>query len=401
MGRSIGDPGIGNQFPEDDCVLSGADVLTGKSATTSGQVVSSQKQTMVSLQVLRGLAAAFVAIYHTHLILAQPEYGSHDLFGEVAGKGWLGVNLFFVLSGFIITFAHIRDLGKPSRLKSYVWKRFVRVYPVYWIFLTAYICAAIIGLGHADFEYDAGNLFSSYVLIKFVEPLTLPLKVAWTLFYEVTFYAVFALFIINVRLGICVGVAWIAGIAINTMFIGNHDLGPFHMWNAYFMAGCLCYFAYQHMDPRWGGWLLTAGVAMLGVMGTTAVSNRISDAQQNPGMLLMLIVPFICIIVGILQLERQNLVFAPRFLKFLGDASYSVYLVHSPVISLIAIINYKLAPAFIAPTVLFVGTCVISVLAGVIAHLVVEKPLLELLRGRHPFKRTRLSQMATSHSEGG
>ncbi len=44
--------------------------------------------------------------------------------GGLANKGWLGVYFFFVLSGFIILFAHWKDLGRPGQLKRYAWRRF-------------------------------------------------------------------------------------------------------------------------------------------------------------------------------------------------------------------------------------------------------------------------------------
>jgi len=50
----------------------------------------------------------------------------------VAQFGHAGVDFFFVLSGFIIFFVHGKDIGKPSRLPHYVWRRFIRIYPVYW-----------------------------------------------------------------------------------------------------------------------------------------------------------------------------------------------------------------------------------------------------------------------------
>ena len=95
---------------------------------------------LVSLQLLRGAAAIFVVIHHTCLIIAvQPEYGGMNAYAWIANKGWIGVNCFFVLSGFIIMHAHSRDIGTPSRALRYVMRRVSRIYPIYWLFLTCFM----------------------------------------------------------------------------------------------------------------------------------------------------------------------------------------------------------------------------------------------------------------------
>lgn len=345
---------------------------------------------------MRGLAAVAVAIYHTHLILAQPEYSGTSFVGAVASKGWLGVNFFFVLSGFIIMFAHVKDVGKPDRLGEYLWKRFVRVYPVYWIFLTFFLVGAYRGIGHPNFSWNAANLASAYALVKIAEPLSLPLQVAWTLFYEMAFYAVFCTLILSRLLGTVVLFGWVISILVGSLVFG-HEPGQLQMWNdmwcAYFLIGVCTYVAFTVTDGRWGIPLLAIGVVLLVLTASTLAGGRIGVTQKDPLVLLALAVPFALILLGGAVGERQhNWSFSPILLK-IGDATYSIYLVHSSVITVVALLNARLAPHRIPPIPLFLSTAIIAVVAGVLAHIFVEKPVLRGLRNLRAGRRA-VSQAA-------
>ncbi len=76
------------------------------------------RQPFQSIQAMRGLAAMSVAAHHTSLIMAESKYGGVSAFEAVTSKGWIGVNFFFVLSGFIIFLAHSKDINRPARLVS-------------------------------------------------------------------------------------------------------------------------------------------------------------------------------------------------------------------------------------------------------------------------------------------
>ena len=358
--------------------------MTPEGSAGSDKPLHPARKSLQSVQVMRGLAAVAVAIYHTHLILAQPEYGGVSLFSAVASKGWLGVNFFFVLSGFIIMFAHVKDVGKPAGLGNYLWKRFVRVYPVYWIFLTFFLIAAYRGIGHPNFSWSPANLLSAYALVKLAEPLSLPLQVAWTLFYEIAFYAVFCTLILNRLLGTAVLVAWAVSILIGSLVFG-HEPGLLQMWNdvwcAYFLIGVCTYFAFTVMDERWGVPLLTLGLILLVLTASTLAGGRIGATQKDPFVLLALAAPFALILLGGALGERKHgWSFSPILLK-IGDATYSIYLVHSPVITVVALLNARFTSHWIPSIPLFISTAIISVIAGVLAHIFVEKPVLRALRG--------------------
>lgn len=342
---------------------------------------SRPERSLNSLQVLRGVAACVVAFYHSHLIIAQPDYIGVEVFGPVATRGWLGVNIFFVLSGFIILFAHQRDIGNWKSIPDYAIKRFIRVYPIYWIFLTAYIAAAAAGIGHPDFGWSVPNMVSSYALINVSEALTLPLKVAWTLFYEVTFYAAFLLFLINVRLGIAVFTVWSAAILVAVFGFGHREMGILNAWNLYFPVGMLSYLCYQRLSSRHGPAILIVGCIALVAVASTYLGQRDTFSANDPLCALGFLLPCALIITGATLTEKGRSWTPPRVLLLLGEASYSIYLVHSGVISVLAIVYAKFHLTSVSPVLYFFVVAISSIVAGIVAHKVVEQPLLRLLRG--------------------
>ncbi|HEV2154458.1 acyltransferase [Bradyrhizobium sp.] len=341
---------------------------------------SKPRTTILSVQVMRGLAAVAVAIFHAQVILARSEYGSFTVLPSIATKGWLGVNFFFVLSGFIIMFAHANDVGRPDRIANYVWKRFSRVYPVYWIFLTFFLAAAYRGIGHPNFSWDHANILTAYALMKLSDQFSLPLQVAWTLFYEVTFYAVFIVLLVNRTVGIAVLSAWMLCVTFSSLVLGNVEWGLLNIWNAYFVVGMLTYLLYRKMGGRWALPLLIMGTLLLLVMLRGYIEDM-GYAQMHPWMMISIALPFAMILLGCVLAEQRYGWKPPRLLLNLGDATYAIYLVHSPAITMLALLNYKFTAGVIPPMALFVFTCVGSVAAGVLAHVFVERPILGFLKG--------------------
>src|SRR3984885_1419086 len=76
----------------------------------------------------RGVAALLVVLYHAALHVEGDVPGSAVLWG-LPHFGHAGVDFFFVLSGFIISFVHRKDVGRPDRLGHYLERRFTRVFP--------------------------------------------------------------------------------------------------------------------------------------------------------------------------------------------------------------------------------------------------------------------------------
>jgi peptidoglycan/LPS O-acetylase OafA/YrhL len=342
------------------------------------------KNSIVTLQVLRGIAAISVAFYHVYIILMQPEYGGNVVFQPFARFGFLGVSFFFALSGFIIFTAHWKDLGTPRSIPTYLYKRVTRVYPVYWVYLTCFILAGAAGIGYPDFSWAPANLISSYLLIPFVSDMTLPLKVAWTLVYEIRFYIFFIVLLVFGFRAIWAFVVW--GALILVSFFAGVETVPdvLSLWNIYFLAGMVGFLVLDRIPVHFGVALFCIGIflfVLFVLLGDDI--KRIAQLDANhPELHLILAPAFLALILGGVLMERAYDLRFPRILQLLGDASYSIYLVHSAAISVIVLISKKLGLIeMLGVQAFFIFTFLLAVAAGTIAYFVVEKPFVGLFRG--------------------
>lgn len=352
-----------------------------------------------TIQAGRGLAALAIVFYHTSLLFEQR--AGLILFGGAGGYGYMGVPFFFVLSGFIIGHAHFADLGRPDRLRGFLRKRFVRVYPVYWVLSALFIGAAIAGMGEPDFSYAPAELIQAHLLVhltpEFGPP---PLKVAWTLFYEVRFYLMFALAIACPRAAIALACFWIVAIATVSPW---NDLSTewLSYWNLAFPLGLIACLVFRRSAVAIGSsyvWL--AGLAILAIVWVTPIP-AFHGGRSVP--MLAMMAGFAALILGLALLERQHAFHLPRSLLLLGDASYSLYLVHSAAIAIAgAVITQFDLLEVVSAELLYVPIAAFAVIGGIAAHWVIERPLLaitNLRRARAP--RPAFSETALEGSNPG
>ncbi|WP_206242156.1 acyltransferase family protein [Novosphingobium terrae] len=345
---------------------------------------------ILSVQALRGLAVLCVAFLHTHIILTQPDYGGLKIFETLALKGWTGVGLFFTISGFIIVHAHAKDIGQPGRIGAYLWRRFTRIYPLYWILMSGFIAAALLGLGHADFKLQPLHLLSAYSLLSLTDMPSMPLKVAWSLLFEVKFYLFFILFLISRRAGLITIALWAAAIITRNLFTPlpdwgyiAPDWGMLHIWNLYFLLGMASWWASRRFSAQFGTVFLTAGVLLCAAL-LTFVAHEMSADTRNPPLMAALALSFSLIVTGLVLSEKRFAFRPPALFLKLGDASYSIYLVHSAAISFLAQANAKLTAKLhlsgLPPHLLFAVIFLTSIIAGLICHIVLEQPLTAMIR---------------------
>ena len=140
-----------------------------------------------SVELLRFIAALAVLLTHTTTIIpAHADLPFKSFHNGFIFPGGTGVEFFFVLSGFIMVAVHHQDIGQPSQIPRFAWKRVTRIYPLFWLVLAEpcyrYFGAPII---------TAPNIANWASLLPFSDFDVLP--GAWSLRYELTYYALFAL----------------------------------------------------------------------------------------------------------------------------------------------------------------------------------------------------------------
>ncbi|MBY0245728.1 MAG: acyltransferase [Sphingobacteriaceae bacterium] len=320
--------------------------------------------TIQSLQVFRGIAALAVVMVHSmHSTLAfsGPQHGNLI---RLFNMGYLGVDFFFVLSGFIIMHAHINDFHEISAMKVYIFKRLVRIYPTY---LPIGMLIMVLYTLLPTFTASGGHHFSflsSFLLI----PLDLPpaLNVAWTLIHELMFYIVFMLFFVSIR--------WLFfGLALWAIFIlGGQFYNitgwlkyPLNLINIEFMIGLGSAYllnSKMFLFNRYKTILVIVGISI-------TFSTLIIDVNPYP---LRLISAFglSLIIIGVSLYEIAGLIRWPIFSLLIGNASYSIYLIHNPLLSFTQRIFGKLHLEWYTAFTLGI---LISLCAGLLYYFVIER----------------------------
>lgn len=353
------------------------------SGQVSGQVrgAPGSAARLESLQALRGLAACAVLGYHALVAVRDFSHGPLpvNIVTEVLRLGHFGVDFFFLLSGFIILHSHLGDTPGARSAGRYALKRALRVYPPYLPVSVAMLSVYAFwpGLSAASGAASPGpGLCSSLLLLPCERPPAL--AVAWTLIHEVVFYAIFLLFYVRRWLLAVATVAWMAGIVLAPIWWRADEvsmavrvlLSPVNMQ---FAAGMACALVWRRLrpSPTMGRTLVASGVALLLLLAPGV-------AQQHAEVLAL---PFACLVLGGACLDTVRPSTARRAGRWLGDASYSLYLVHGPVISL----TVRVVRALAGNTSwwpMLVAVCAASLAAAWCYHRAVERPLLRAARRR-------------------
>jgi len=205
------------------------------------------------------------------------------------------------------------------------------------------------------------------------------LSVEWTLRHEVLFYSIVGLVIWKPRIGAVFAFIWVMSSAIGSAFTLAYPWSFFFSsYHLLFAFGAAAATAFSRGFNKLPITMFVSGVALFAATWTVLClriplqSSVVTHWIYGLGATL--------VILGAANLERSRTLHVPRAVVFLGEASYSIYLVHLPVISAASKLVKKLDGK--APdALLFVATAVIALDAGIIFHIAIEKPLVGLMQG--------------------
>ncbi|MFM8330086.1 MAG: acyltransferase family protein [Candidatus Methylumidiphilus sp.] len=348
-------------------------------------------------QICRGLACLFVALFHG-ITLVGSWYGVVPLSG-LYNFGFFGVHLFFVISGLIILHAHYADIGHYKNIGHYLSKRIIRIYPLYLIVLIVWGGWRVFTgrLGIAEFLTNALFFSSDKKLI---------IPVAWTLAYELVFYLSFVTLIISKRLGLAVFAAW-AGLVAFDVLHNVSDLPLFNLQNALFIIGMVAAVTLRTLRRRLSirlqdicayvfaasslvlFVLITRYCAVLSHHGTVPI-----DVWGDPIITLGYGCASALLLLTALSGRVEHFVRRQTPLVAVGNASYSIYLVHVQIQRIVFNATRPLDWLWLEKTplaanLLLVLVLAASVAAGIIIHKLLEKPLLNA--GRKLLARTKVT----------
>lgn len=351
----------------------------------------SDRERLNWLQIVRAGAALLVATYHASGRVSSIAGADGWDFAWVFQFGNVGVDLFFVISGFIIAYVHHADIGRPRRLAAYAYKRATRIYPPLWV-----VCALVMPL-YFIFP-GAGESYARDAVVIVKDLLLIPsghrhiIGVAWTLIVEAQFYVMFALLILSRRAGLVVFAAWFVVVVLHAVAPGAVSLGPLNwLRNSNFLdffGGVAVASLFLAFGPSHRCWTLPwlaptlLGVGCLSlVLAPYALGFRTTaDARGSQGLEAAYTVASMLIVAGAVALDRARRT-APAFGIVLGNATYSIYLVHAYVGWIFAGVYVRAAGRLsltLPPEIVFVAMMTVMIGVGLIFHRVVEKPLLRM-----------------------
>lgn len=291
-------------------------------------------QKIVNIQVLRAGAAIAVVLSHLYLLDLSTASASVPAFPQAFIYGFSGVDLFFVISGFVMALVSRGRFGSPSRAGAFLFSRAARIYPPYWLYTLAAIAGMAVMGGLAD-KLDQVTLWRSLVLWPDLAGPLLP--VGWTLVHEMYFYLVFALIMLAPQRALAPllalwGAATVAGALAGLRGTGDVASIVFSPLTLEFIAGAYVGLLVASGRRRLGWAALAVGVAamvpaclLLGAPEPDSFSNHWARAAAFTP-------PCVLMVYGAACVEVDSRARAPGALVALGDWSYSLYLLHVLVI---------------------------------------------------------------------
>ena len=331
-----------------------------------------------TIQALRGAAALQVVAFHT---LEAGTQRLHVGPGAAWPNGAAGVDLFFVISGFVMVLANAGSNGaNPPRAWAFLKRRLERIVPLYWLMTALKIVSVAAAPGFVlRSTLGAGSIVASLLFLPVRDgwghfgPV---LPVGWTLDFEMLFYGLFA-----------------ASLALRVtplLFVTPPLLLLAALHGGTGNAALLCdpivlefVFGAALASLLRRGVVLDARVAIpLGLVA--CCSLLILPSHVLPIRLLRWGVPAAIIVACAVSLESRLHDLVPTMLLRLGDASYAIYLSHGFVLAALPILLVHAGSAGSAPALLLGAGLAASAAVGWLVHIAVERPILAAFRrARH------------------
>ncbi|MGG9960064.1 acyltransferase family protein [Ferruginibacter sp. SUN106] len=299
--------------------------------------IQSSKPNLNLIQVLRGIASLLVVFFHA-TVNEMALLGKDFCLGFFS-FGKAGVDIFFVLSGFIITYTSFQALKASGKPIPFLRRRFIRIFPAYWIVITIFLVIQSLFssfYNSGTYNYSVSNIVATYFLL----PGHLMVNgVSWTLSYELFFYILFSVaFIIpSKKLVFILGLVYACIIII--LAIINYPVNVQNTWtlffifpmNTEFLMGVIAALIIPKIPSGISMGLIISG-SLLFLAGAVLYNNHYYVVENEFNRVITFGVPSFLIITGVVKFELGYKVKVHNFLLALGEASYSLYLIHLPLV---------------------------------------------------------------------
>jgi exopolysaccharide production protein ExoZ len=332
---------------------------------------------LVYIQILRLLAAVAVVAFHAWGIAPDGYKVPERAVAFALAHGGHGVDLFFVISGFIIFYATHRANLTPA---EFLRRRVERIVPLYFLVTFAVILLAVTLPATFGTEgwYTPRHIIKSLAFIAFTDGEMPVVYLGWSLEYEMYFYLAVALLMTLTRDVWRNIVMMFSALAILGRIPGiNEALGYYAFFTdpmiLEFVFGIIAASIFVNGKIAWP-------IAIAAACATIAVL-----AADPADRVIVFGFPSACLVTAAAFVSRKRIdpSSPERALARLGDASYSIYLAQVQTVTLASASIASLVPA-VPPLLLVTVTSGIVVTLGLLLNIVAERPLLDLARRLGP-----------------
>jgi exopolysaccharide production protein ExoZ len=339
-----------------------------------------------AIQILRAVAALAIALLHT---LHDADILSRRLGGEVGLQRMLpldaGVDLFFVISGFVMVYASRDMFGRASSIGPFLRRRIARIAPIYWAATAVYLAIAFSGFAPLNRpQPDGWEIAASFLFLPWLlgsGPLVQPVyTLGWTLNYEMLFYLMFALVLPLKRekaVPLLVGVLMLLVAA--GQFVPSTQV-QLHFWT----RSIILEFAFGMIIGQMAVAGVRPGKGMAAALVVAALA-MLWIGHVRPGLFpdraLQYGLPAALLVIAALAFNDIDATRPlSRLFMRLGDASYAIYLLHPFVIRGVAVAA-GLMLARISPWLYVTACLALTCLVAWAAWRWFERPVTKALQG--------------------
>jgi exopolysaccharide production protein ExoZ len=294
---------------------------------------------LYSLQGLRGAAVLGVVLFH--MTSVEFKYAAGDvLLPAFLHFFQLGVDLFFVISGFVMVIVSRGRFQNVVETQRFLFNRLSRIYPTYWLYFFITLGVYLWQPSLVNSSHGGSNLWMSFLLLP--NERVLLVMVAWSLVFELWFYLLFSAFMCLREKSLpWLLLGWAGVIVVFNLLFNWQDYSPalkimLHPYALEFIVGsALALFFYGPHSGRLPSSLLWVALAVALLLGFPLI--YLSGLYASEGLPRMVAVglTFGALTLSLALLERRSLIKVPTFLTAVGDMSYTLYLSHLLVLGVI------------------------------------------------------------------